>query len=201
MSAFRIFLFCAWILIEITAVTISIFGNSVVVYVMCSERSLRKKSSFYIISIAIADLLSSTAVVFLTIVRSMEFWIFPSYLPSEICLIVTSFFLMLSTASILQLLFVSIDRYWTVCHPISYLTRTSNFIKYAILACWIFSIIFGSTPVLNNESTKTCSLPIVHYLVLSFLCIDSAVIISVLYVLIYKTFIKLVRFEAKTYSS
>lgn len=43
--------------LEVWAFVFSVVGNSVVIYVMSREKKLRRKSNYYIISVAIADIL------------------------------------------------------------------------------------------------------------------------------------------------
>lgn len=46
-----------FMLLDLCAFVLSVSGNSMVIYVMSRERKLRKKSNYYIISVAMADLL------------------------------------------------------------------------------------------------------------------------------------------------
>lgn len=192
-------LFCVWLLLEAIAAIISIFGNSIVICVMCCLRSLRKKSTYYIISIAIADFLSSLFVVGLTTARTLEYFELSSMLPSNACICATSVFLALTSILVLHLVFVSVDRYWAVCHPISYHTRTINFTKFTILICWISGIVFGLTTVLTYKAEKKCSIPPLQKLILASLSLSSAVIVSILYCLVFIAFRNLVRFESKNF--
>lgn len=43
---------------ELSAVILSVFGNILVIYVMTRKKKLRKKSNYYIISVATADLIT-----------------------------------------------------------------------------------------------------------------------------------------------
>lgn len=56
-EAIRIILGTFFIILAVSAFVLSVFGNFVVIYVMTRERRLRKKSNYYIISVALADLL------------------------------------------------------------------------------------------------------------------------------------------------
>lgn len=44
-------------LLEVSAFVFCVFGNSIVIYVMTRQKKLRRKSNYYIISVAVADLL------------------------------------------------------------------------------------------------------------------------------------------------
>lgn len=43
---------------ELLAFLLSVFGNFVVIYVMTRKRKLRRKSSYHIISVAVADFIN-----------------------------------------------------------------------------------------------------------------------------------------------
>lgn len=195
MGALDLILYFVWLFLEVLSIIVSLFGNLIVIYVMLSEKKLRKKSSFYIISIAFADLVSSCFVSLLTASRSLIFWNPSKKFDSEVCLWLASFFLALTAASILQLVFVSVDRFWAICHPISYHTRPPSYAKIIICMCWIAGIIFGCIPLFNKWTADNCALHDSHYQLLSSLGIVSAVIIIILYILIYKAFLKHVRLK------
>lgn len=98
------------------------------------------------------------------------------------------------TVSNFSLLAVSIDRYWSICHPISYhKTVTTRFTKLVILICWILSLL-GFLPLFGWNSgifEDTCDAKIVfdfNYVI--FLCVTvsflPAIILLLVYILIYK---------------
>lgn len=203
MSSRDIIFFSIWFFLELSSITISLFGNSIVIYSMCSGRILQKKSSYYIISIAVADLVSSLFVFVLTTFRTALFWDSSISISPRLCLWMTSLLLVLTTASILQLVCVSIDRYWAICHPISYHLRETRYAQYVIVVCWLSGIAFGLTPLYANWIGENCTLDIRNLLMLAGLGFFSAVIIIVLYSLIYRRLLKLVRrkyFNNKIYA-
>lgn len=136
-------LFSLWGFLEIIIVVISLFGNSIVIYVMSREKKLRKKSSFYIVSLAVADLLTCVFTIVMTVMRSFKFLDHEYEFPVKLCYVLNSLLLMLTTVSIFQLVFVAADRYWAVCLPISYHRRTPRFAKFIICLCWLIGLTFG----------------------------------------------------------
>lgn len=50
-----------------------IIGNSVVIYVICRERKLKSKSSFHILSVAVADLLVGFFVIPINMISVSKF--------------------------------------------------------------------------------------------------------------------------------
>lgn len=47
----------AYVLFDVTAIVLSVVGNSIVIYVMTRDKKLRRTSNYYIILVAVADLL------------------------------------------------------------------------------------------------------------------------------------------------
>lgn len=180
---------CAlWIFFEVIAVTIGVFGNSLVIHVMRQGIIVKKQSKVCMISIAIADLLNSISVIPLTIMRYNKFKNPDDISHRSFCVYLTSFFLVSSTVSVLQFVIVSIERFLAICRPIFYHTRTVRSTKVAIVLCWIVGAIFGTTPLMTNKTGNNCSLHIAHYTILSSLAIVSVTAITVLYCLIYRAF-------------
>lgn len=48
---------CVFFLLESIALFLTVVGNGIVIYVMCSEKKIKRKSNVYILSVAVADLL------------------------------------------------------------------------------------------------------------------------------------------------
>lgn len=184
-------IFSIWLSLEVIAVVVSLCGNSVVIYVMMSsDRRLRNKTSFYITSIAIADLLSSVFVAVLTTNRSILFWNPTVAINPTLCLLLASSLMVLTTVSFLHLLAVSVDRFWAICFPISYFAKTANSTKPIIGVLWVVGTIIGLTPLLQDWRGQNCALHFLHYFIQSLLAICSAVVVIVLYSMIYRALLK-----------
>lgn len=200
-STFLIIFIVIWIIFEFCSVVISVIGNSTVIYVMSSASKLRKKSNYFIISIAVADLSSSVFITFLTLEKCNIF--FQRYLNpvkarddksyEGICLWLASVCLVLTTVSILQFVFVAIDRFRAIYFPISYQTKSVNSTKITIISCWIFGFIFGSSPLIFEWTGKLCSLNFYHHALLSFMGVTSIITITIFYALIYRAFLRQVK--------
>lgn len=186
--------FALWAILETIAVIISVLGNTVVIYVMSSEKRLRKKSTYFVISIATADLLSSIFVIILTTTRCIKFWKLSVSIPEELCLWVMCFLMGLLTVSILQMAFVSIDRFWAICYPISYHTRSTRCTKCIIISSWISGMAFGLSPLLGSGSEKECTLSNTFLIPLNILSSSLTVLILILFALIYRAFLKRVSY-------
>ena len=97
-------------------------GNLLVVIVFIQDKRLRKVTNFYVISVAIADLFVGLIGIPSAILTRMGLPHNSVYL----CLTMLSLLVVLCTISILNLLAVSLDRYWAILHPLDYHRRISG---------------------------------------------------------------------------
>lgn len=102
-------------LCEILVAVCAVVGNGLVILVFAKERKLRRRTNYYIISLATADLLVGLFAIPFAILASIG-------LPTNLhaCLFTVSVLVVLCTISIFCLVAVSIDRYWAILHPMGY---------------------------------------------------------------------------------
>lgn len=100
---------------EILVALIAVVGNAMVIYVFRIERKLRRRTNYYIVSLAIADLFVGLFGIPFAILAAIG-------LPTNLhaCLFTISLLVVLCTISIFCLVAVSIDRYWAILHPMAY---------------------------------------------------------------------------------
>lgn len=100
---------------EILVSLVAVVGNAMVIYVFRRERRLRRRTNYYIVSLATADLLVGLLGIPFAILASVG-------LPKNLhaCLFTVSLLVMLCTISIFCLVGVSVDRYWAILHPMCY---------------------------------------------------------------------------------
>lgn len=100
---------------EILVALIAIIGNAMVIYVFRHERKLRRRTNYYIVSLAIADLFVGLFGIPFAILAAIG-------LPTNLhaCLFTISLLVVLCTISIFCLVAVSVDRYWAILHPMAY---------------------------------------------------------------------------------
>ena len=85
----------------------SVFGNILVCVAVVTDRNLRKTSNFFIVSLAVADALVGILVMTFAVANDLYgYWVFGPVL----CKIWISSDIMCSTASILNLCSISLDR-------------------------------------------------------------------------------------------
>lgn len=101
--------------LEILVAFFAIVGNAMVIIVFHRERRLRRRTNYYIVSLALADLLVGLLGIPFAILASIGL---PTNLYS--CLFTVSLLIVLCTISIFCLVAVSIDRYWAILYPLAY---------------------------------------------------------------------------------
>ena len=101
-----------------------IVGNIMVIVAVFKELYLRSVTNYFIVSLAIADVMVGGVVMPFSISHEMTnaVWLYGQ----EWCDLWHSLDVLASTASILNLCVISLDRYWAITDPINYPSRMSN---------------------------------------------------------------------------
>lgn len=108
-------LHAAYAALEVLVAVVAVAGNAMVIHVFRKERRLRRRTNYYIVSLATADLLVGLLGIPFAILASVG-------LPRNLhaCLFTVSLLVVLCTISIFCLVAVSVDRYWAILHPMYY---------------------------------------------------------------------------------
>ncbi|KAL4232331.1 Serpentine type 7TM GPCR chemoreceptor Srsx [Mactra antiquata] len=124
---------------------LSLAGNVLVCIAVFTDRRLKRLNNMFIVSLAVADLWVSLMVMTFAVVNDISGkWMFgPVY-----CNVWISSDIMGSTASILNLCVISLDRYIHIRDPLKY-ARWMNWKKVAIaiILVWTISIILSFIPI------------------------------------------------------
>ncbi|NXE65480.1 DRD1 protein, partial [Calcarius ornatus] len=151
-SSFRILTGCFLSLLILS----TLLGNTLVCAAVIRFRHLRSKvTNFFVISLAVSDLLVAVLVMpWKAVAEIAGFWPFGSF-----CNIWVAFDIMCSTASILNLCVISVDRYWAISSPFRYerkMTPKAAFIMISV--AWTLSVLISFIPVqLNWHKATTTS--------------------------------------------
>uniref|UniRef100_A0AAG5CS18 G-protein coupled receptors family 1 profile domain-containing protein n=1 Tax=Anopheles atroparvus TaxID=41427 RepID=A0AAG5CS18_ANOAO len=106
-----------WYLILVLFPILTLFGNVLVILAVCRERTLQTVTNYFIVSLAIADLLVAVVVMpFAVYVLVNGAWSLPNFA----CDFYIAMDVICSTSSIFNLVAISIDRYIAVTQPIKY---------------------------------------------------------------------------------
>ncbi|KAK7008722.1 Octopamine receptor beta-2R [Biomphalaria glabrata] len=129
----------------------AIFGNVLVISSVLRFERLRGITNFFIVSLAFADLL--VAILVMPFNASMEIsgkWVFGR----TMCDIFNANDVLFSTASILHLCCISIDRYIAILHPLQYETKMTQSRALCMLGVtWVSSILISYIPVYSQLYT------------------------------------------------
>ncbi|XP_043281783.1 adenosine receptor A2b-like [Venturia canescens] len=183
---------------EVVVAVCAVIGNALVIIVFSKDRKLRRRTNYYIISLATADLLVGLFAIPFAILASIG-------LPTNLyaCLFTVSVLVVLCTISIFCLVAVSIDRYWAILHPMGYSrnVRTKTAVG-IICVCWMAGTLVGFLPLFGwnagKKSDEKCIfVEVMDYDYLVFLyfatIIFPALLIAAFYAHIYRVVVKQLR--------
>ncbi|XP_077995020.1 D(3) dopamine receptor-like [Glandiceps talaboti] len=180
-----------WALLILISSVVTVCGNILVCVAVVKERNLRNITNYFIVSLAVADLLVGLLVmpgaVYVEVNRGA--W----YLSKELCDVWVACDVMLCTASIFNLCAISLDRLYAVTKPLNYARqRTAPRAFATITTVWVISFAI-SCPILfgiNNVPSRIPDLCILFngtYMIWSsvFSFIIPAIIMFIVYIMVY----------------
>ncbi|XP_037913035.1 octopamine receptor beta-1R-like isoform X2 [Hermetia illucens] len=123
----------------------AIFGNMLVIVSVMRHRKLRVITNYFVVSLAVADML--VALCAMTFNASVELsgkWMFGTFM----CDVWNSFDVYFSTASILHLCCISVDRYYAIVQPLDYpLIMTHSKVILMLVIVWISPALLSFVPI------------------------------------------------------
>ncbi|XP_072251971.1 alpha-1A adrenergic receptor-like [Leuresthes tenuis] len=128
-------------------IVFAIVGNILVILAVVCNRHLRTPTNYFIINLAMADLLLGTTVLPVSAtLEILDYWVFGRIF----CDIWAAVDVLCCTASIMSLCVISIDRYIGVSHPLQYPgIVTEKRALLAMLGVWVLSVVISIGPLLG----------------------------------------------------
>ncbi|XP_055677516.1 octopamine receptor beta-2R isoform X2 [Lutzomyia longipalpis] len=123
----------------------AIFGNLLVIASVMRHRKLRVITNYFVVSLAMADIMvAMLAMSFNFSVQVTGEWLFGSFM----CDVWNSLDVYFSTASILHLCCISVDRYYAIVRPLKYPTSmTKRVVAIMILNTWVSPALLSFVPI------------------------------------------------------
>ncbi|XP_054263141.1 octopamine receptor beta-3R-like [Macrosteles quadrilineatus] len=123
----------------------AVLGNALVIISVFRHRKLRIITNYYVVSLALADLL--VALCAMTFNASVELtgkWMFGQFM----CDVWNSLDVYFCTVSILHLCCISVDRYYAIVRPLQYpITMTHRTVSFMIANVWLMPAAISFTPI------------------------------------------------------
>ncbi|CAG9809873.1 unnamed protein product [Chironomus riparius] len=123
----------------------AVLGNALVILAVRRNRKLRVITNYFVVSLAMADML--VALCAMTFNASVELsgkWLFGRFL----CDLWNSLDVYFSTASILHLCCISVDRYFAICRPLEYpLLLNKRTVFFMLANVWFLPALISFTPI------------------------------------------------------
>ncbi|XP_042339243.1 trace amine-associated receptor 1-like, partial [Plectropomus leopardus] len=133
---------------------VTVCGNLLVIISIIYFKQLHTPTNFLILSLAVADLLVGVVVFPFSMAFALSSCLYYEHL---FCKVRDSFDVTLSTASILNLCCISIDRYYAVCQPLTYRTKINvNIVVVMILINWSVSVLVAIGFIIPGLNLKKC---------------------------------------------
>ncbi|XP_020910225.1 octopamine receptor 1-like [Exaiptasia diaphana] len=134
-------------IIKITAysviLVVSLIGNILIAAVILSNKKMKKPTNYFILNMAISDLVIPTMVVSRQLVllctqpKHISEWLVEGTIGTLLCKLVHFFQDVTTAVSIFSLILITVDRFIAVVYPMKHYIMSSKTCKVSILATWL----------------------------------------------------------------
>uniref|UniRef100_A0A3Q3QA62 G-protein coupled receptors family 1 profile domain-containing protein n=1 Tax=Monopterus albus TaxID=43700 RepID=A0A3Q3QA62_MONAL len=121
--------------------------NLLVIISISHFRQLHTPTNLLLLSLAVADFLVSLFVIPFQILLTEPCW----FLGDLVCGLVYFITSIILLASILNIVFISVDRYVAICDPLHYPTKiTQKRVQRIVLLCWVYAVFYSFLLLYDN---------------------------------------------------
>jgi len=177
--------------VEVVCAVISFVGNLLVLIAFARFRRIRSVTNYYVISLAVADLLVALFGIPSALATSVGL---PRHF--RLCLFMNSILMLLCTGSILSLVAVTVDRFWAIVRPLNYsVDMTGRRALIVIACCWVTATVIGLLPAAGwnagePREPRCFFMELMDFRYLAFIyfatIVAPSLFMAVVYVIIYK---------------
>ncbi|XP_029980168.1 trace amine-associated receptor 13c-like [Sphaeramia orbicularis] len=130
--------------------------NLVVIISVAHFRQLHTPTNLLLLSLAVSDLLVGLVLMPVEVLRKMTCW----FLGDSMCSLYIFFAWLSVSASVGDMVLISVDRYVAICDPLHYTNKvTMKRVKVCICLCWFCSCCYCFV-ILNDDLTQSGKYPI-----------------------------------------
>ncbi|XP_034741279.1 trace amine-associated receptor 13c-like [Etheostoma cragini] len=129
-------IYIVWYSISLITVTL----NLLIIISISHFRQLHTPTNILLRSLAVSDLLVGLVVMPGEILKKTSCW----FLGDFVCFLYNHFSIIITVASLGDIVLISVDRYVAICDPLHYTTRiTMNRVKLSVCLCWFCSVSYS----------------------------------------------------------
>ena len=134
-----------------TIFLVSLFGNSFIIHIIRTDKSMKTAINYLILNQASVDILITFIFLMDTVrVNSYQGWWFGGNMGNFTCKLCHASFYFLPSFSLFLLVAIAVDRFYAVTRPFDR-TPISRHVKKVILTLWIFSLILSALVFANGH--------------------------------------------------
>ncbi|XP_039673706.1 trace amine-associated receptor 1-like [Perca fluviatilis] len=125
-------------LYSISLITVTL--NLLIIISISHFRQLHTPTNMLLLSLAVSDLLVGLLLMPVLVLRKTSCWFLGDFVCSTISLIN----IIIPSASIGDIVLISVDRYVAICDPLHYTTKvTARRVKFCVCLCWLCSVTYS----------------------------------------------------------
>ncbi|XP_034740771.1 trace amine-associated receptor 13c-like [Etheostoma cragini] len=140
---------------SISLITVAL--NLLIIISISHFRQLHTPTNILLLSLAVSDLLVGLVLMPGEIFRQTSCWVVGDFVCATYILLTV----IITSASIGDMVFISVDRYVAICDPLHYTTKvTVSRVKFCVCLCWLcsvsYSLLFVKDLPTQTDIYKTC---------------------------------------------